>query len=60
MTDYRITDFGEFMRENRLAPCQETPDMEEAEEPIERGEGSEGTSLDLSHYFQKWKLLELI
>ncbi len=36
VTDYRITDFGEFMRENRLAPCQETPEMEE-EQAVERG-----------------------
>ncbi|XP_071784159.1 integrator complex subunit 13-like [Asterias amurensis] len=35
VTDYRITDFGEFMRENRLAPCQPTPETEE-EAPIER------------------------
>ena len=37
VTDYRITDFGEFMRENRLAPCQPTPETEE-EAPIERGQ----------------------
>ena len=36
VTDYRITDFGEFMKENRLAPCQPTPETEE-EPPIERG-----------------------
>ncbi|XP_038061672.1 integrator complex subunit 13-like isoform X2 [Patiria miniata] len=35
VTDYRITDFGEFMKENRLAPCQPTPETEE-EPPIER------------------------
>ncbi|XP_022105376.1 integrator complex subunit 13-like [Acanthaster planci] len=35
VTDYRINDFGEFMKENRLAPCQPTPETEE-EPPVDR------------------------
>uniref|UniRef100_UPI00398E6845 integrator complex subunit 13 isoform X3 n=1 Tax=Pristiophorus japonicus TaxID=55135 RepID=UPI00398E6845 len=38
VTDYRITDFGEFMRENRLAPVLETRYMMDGstEVPLER------------------------
>ncbi|XP_063966884.1 integrator complex subunit 13-like [Lytechinus pictus] len=35
VTNYRINDFGDFMKENRLAPCQEGSDSE-AELPLER------------------------
>uniref|UniRef100_A0A3P8X7K6 Integrator complex subunit 13 n=1 Tax=Esox lucius TaxID=8010 RepID=A0A3P8X7K6_ESOLU len=37
VTDYRITDFGEFMRENRLTPVPETLDADASEKiPSER------------------------
>ncbi|KAG2460125.1 integrator complex subunit 13 [Polypterus senegalus] len=36
VTDYRITDFGEFMRENRLTPFPEFNMMESNEVPLER------------------------
>ncbi|XP_064604179.1 integrator complex subunit 13-like isoform X2 [Liolophura sinensis] len=36
VTDYRITDFGEFMKENRLAPVPAQTILESAELPIER------------------------
>ncbi|XP_030837485.1 integrator complex subunit 13 [Strongylocentrotus purpuratus] len=35
VTNYRINDFGDFMKENRLAPCQEGSDSE-SELPLER------------------------
>ncbi|KAJ8047812.1 Integrator complex subunit 13 [Holothuria leucospilota] len=36
VTDYRIKDFGEFMKRNRLAPCQEMLENEDDVLPIER------------------------
>ena len=54
VTDYRITDYGEFMRENRLAPCQEMPEMEE-EQAIDRGKKTydlgPGVRQELHHLF---------
>ncbi|XP_072311025.1 integrator complex subunit 13 isoform X2 [Eucyclogobius newberryi] len=36
VTDYRITDFGEFMRENRLTPVSESSHDPSAKLPVER------------------------
>ncbi|XP_029969438.1 LOW QUALITY PROTEIN: integrator complex subunit 13 [Salarias fasciatus] len=37
VTDYRITDFGEFMKENRLTPVSESSHDPSLKLPIERG-----------------------
>lgn len=39
VTDYRITDFGEFMRENRLTPVSESSHDPSGKLPVERAKG---------------------
>ncbi|CAK6970711.1 integrator complex subunit 13 [Scomber scombrus] len=39
VTDYRITDFGEFMRENRLTPVSESSHDPSGKLPFERAKG---------------------
>ncbi|XP_031169265.1 integrator complex subunit 13 isoform X1 [Sander lucioperca] len=39
VTDYRITDFGEFMRENRLMPVSESSHDPSGKLPVERAKG---------------------
>lgn len=52
VTDYRITDFGEFMRENRLTPVPETPAAGPSEKlPAERAKGQ------LERYTRYWPMI---
>ncbi|XP_043943590.1 integrator complex subunit 13 [Protopterus annectens] len=53
VTDYRITDFGEFMRENRLCPFPESrsSDGGSSESPVERAKQQ------LERYTRYWPMI---
>lgn len=52
VTDYRITDFGEFMRENRLTPVPESPGAGSAEKlPVEKAK------CQLERYTRYWPMI---
>nr|XP_029523142.1 integrator complex subunit 13-like [Oncorhynchus nerka] len=52
VTDYRITDFGEFMRENRLTPVPESPDSEASGKPP-----AERAKAQLERYTRYWPMI---
>ncbi|CAB1346074.1 unnamed protein product [Coregonus sp. 'balchen'] len=52
VTDYRITDFGEFMRENRLTPVPESPDTEASGKPP-----AERAKAQLERYTRYWPMI---
>ncbi|KAF0029688.1 hypothetical protein F2P81_018793 [Scophthalmus maximus] len=51
VTDYRITDFGEFMRENRLAPVSESSHNPSGKLPGERAKAQ------LERYTRYWPMI---
>ncbi|XP_061570784.1 integrator complex subunit 13 isoform X2 [Cololabis saira] len=51
VTDYRITDFGEFMRENRLTPVSESSHDPSGKLPAERAKGQ------LERYTRYWPMI---
>lgn len=51
VTDYRITDFGEFMRENRLTPVSESSHDLSGKLPIERAKAQ------LERYTRYWPMI---
>uniref|UniRef100_A0A3P9LAD1 Integrator complex subunit 13 n=1 Tax=Oryzias latipes TaxID=8090 RepID=A0A3P9LAD1_ORYLA len=51
VTDYRITDFGEFMRENRLTPVAESSHDPSGKVPVERAKAQ------LERYTRYWPMI---
>ncbi|XP_069376334.1 integrator complex subunit 13 isoform X1 [Paralichthys olivaceus] len=51
VTDYRITDFGEFMRENRLTPVSESSHNPSGKLPAERAKAQ------LERYTRYWPMI---
>ncbi|XP_008313975.1 integrator complex subunit 13 [Cynoglossus semilaevis] len=51
VTDYRITDFGEFMRENRLTPVSENSHNPSGKLPFERAKSQ------LERYTRYWPMI---
>ncbi|XP_034019410.1 integrator complex subunit 13 isoform X2 [Thalassophryne amazonica] len=51
VTDYRITDFGEFMRENRLTPVSESSHDPSGKLPVERAKAQ------LERYTRYWPMI---
>ncbi|XP_008399159.1 integrator complex subunit 13 isoform X1 [Poecilia reticulata] len=51
VTDYRITDFGEFMRDNRLTPVAESSHNPSGKLPVERAKAQ------LERYTRYWPMI---